>query len=55
MDKETKQSSSRFRWKIKNMTSDEGLILKIFIPNVYKPIMDVKLKLKTGTGGEFNC
>jgi hypothetical protein len=36
------------------MTSDEGLILKIFRPNIYKPIMDIKLKMKKGVGGEHN-
>lgn len=55
MDKETiKKAHPGFVEIIKNMTADEGLILKVFIPNIYKPIMDVKLKLKTGTGGEHN-
>lgn len=39
---------------IKNMTSDEGLLLKVFIPNKYEPIVDVKLKIKKGQGGEIN-
>lgn len=55
MDKETiKKAHPGFVEIIKNMTSDEGLILKVFYPNVYKPIMDVKLKMKKGTGGEHN-
>jgi len=55
LDKETiKKAHPGFVEIIKNMTSDEGLILKIFYPNVYKPIIDFKLKIKKGTGGEFN-
>ena len=55
MDKETiKKAHPGFVEIIKNMTSDEGLILKVLIPNFYKPIMDIKLKLKKGTGGEHN-
>jgi hypothetical protein len=54
MDKETvKKAHPGFVEIIKNMTADEGLILKVFIPNVYKPIMDIKLKLKKD-GGEIN-
>ena len=54
MDKETiKKAHPGFVEIIKNMTADEGLILKVFIPNVYEPIMDIKLKLKKG-GGEHN-
>lgn len=53
MDKDTiKKAHPGFVEIIKNMTSDEGLILKIFEPNDNKPIMDINLKLKTGTGGE---
>jgi len=55
MDKETiKKAHPGFVEIIKNMTADEGLILKVFIPNIYKPIMDVKLKMKKGIGGEHN-
>lgn len=55
MDKDTiKKAHPGFVEIIKNMTSDEGLILKVFIPDTYKPIMDVKLKLKKGNGGEHN-
>lgn len=55
MDKETlKKAHPGFVEIIKNMTSDEGLILKTFTPNVYKPIMDIKLKMKSGTSGEHN-
>ncbi|MBI9036365.1 MAG: DUF4393 domain-containing protein [Bacteroidales bacterium] len=39
---------------IKNLTSDEGLILKSFMPNEYEPIIDAKLKIKVGDGGEHN-
>lgn len=55
MDKETvKKAHPGFVEIIKNMTSDEGLILKSFLPSVYKPIMDVKIKLKSGRSGEHN-
>ncbi len=55
MDKNTiKKAHPGFVEIIKNMTSDEGLILKVFMPNVYKPIMDIKLKIKSGNGGEHN-
>lgn len=54
MDKDTvKKAHPGFVEIIKNMTADEGLILKVFIPNIYKPIMDIKLKMKKG-GGEHN-
>lgn len=54
MDKETlKNAHPGFVEIIKNMTSDEGLILKLFQPGLFKPIMDIKLVLKNG-GGEFN-
>jgi hypothetical protein len=54
MDKETvKKAHPGFVEIIKNMTSDEGLILKVFLPNIYKPIMDIKLRIKK-TGGEHN-
>ena len=54
MDKETiKKAHPGFVEIIKNMTSDEGLILKVFVPNVYKPIIDIKLKIKKD-GGEHN-
>lgn len=55
MDSETaKKSHPAFVDIIKSMTSDEAKILKVFIPNIYKPIMDVKLKIKTGDKGEHN-
>lgn len=55
MDKDTiKKAHPGFVEIIKNMTSDEGLILKIFIPNIYKPIMDIKIKWKKYGGGEHN-
>jgi hypothetical protein len=55
MDKETiKKAHPGFVEIIKNMTSDEGLILKKFVPNDCKPIMDIKLVLKKGNGGETN-
>ena len=55
MDKETlKKAHPGFVEIIKNMTSDEGLILKTFFPGIYKPIMDIKLVMKKGVGGEFN-
>jgi len=55
MDKDTvKTAHPGFVEIIKNMTSDEGLILKVFIPNIYKPIIDIKLKIKKGMGGEHN-
>ena len=45
MDSETaKKSHPAFVDIIKSMTSDEAKILKVFIPNIYKPIMDVNLK-----------
>lgn len=55
MDRDTvKKAHPGFVEIIKNMTADEGLILRVFIPNVYKPIMDIKLKIKKGDGGEHN-
>lgn len=55
MDSETaKNAHPAFVDIIKSMTSDEAKILKVFIPNVFKPIMDVKLKMKKGTKGEHN-
>jgi hypothetical protein len=55
MDSETaKNAHPAFVDVIKSMTSDEAKILKIFVPNLYKPIMDVKLKLKKGDKGEVN-
>jgi hypothetical protein len=55
MDKDTiKKAHPGFVEIIKNMTADEGLVLKTFIPNIYKPIMDIKLKMKKGEGGEHN-
>lgn len=55
MDRETiMKAHPGFVEIIKNMTSDEALIMKTFHPSVYKPIMDIKLKLLKGTGGEFN-
>ncbi len=51
MDRDTvKKAHPGFVEIIKNMTADEGLILKVFHPNVYKPIMDIKLKFKKGKG-----
>lgn len=55
MDSETAENSHpAFVDIIKSMTSDEAKILKVFVPNIYKPIMDVKLKMKTGVKGEHN-
>jgi hypothetical protein len=55
MDSETaKNAHPAFVDIIKSMTSDEAKILKVFIPNIYKPIIDVKLKMKMGTKGEHN-
>ena len=53
MDSETaKNAHPAFVDIIKSMTSDEAKIFKIFIPDIYKPIMDVKIKRKTGVQGE---
>jgi hypothetical protein len=55
MDSETaKNAHPAFVDIIKSMTSDEAKLLKIFFPDVYKPIIDVKLKMKKGDGGEHN-
>jgi Abortive infection alpha len=54
MDSDTaKYAHPSFVEIIKNMTADEGLIIKAFTPNIYKPIIDVKLKI-VQSGGEFN-
>ncbi|UPT66871.1 MAG: DUF4393 domain-containing protein [Sphingobacteriales bacterium JAD_PAG50586_3] len=51
MDKDTvTKAHPGFVEIIKNMTADEGLILKVFHPNIYKPIVDIKLKIKNGKG-----
>lgn len=55
MDKETvKKAHPGFVEIIKNMCSDEGLLIKVFEPNKYEPLMDIKLKLKHGEKGEHN-
>ena len=55
MDSETaKIAHPAFVDIIKSMTSDEAKILKVFMPDIYKPIIDVKLKLKKGIKGEHN-
>ncbi len=55
MDSETaKKSHPAFVDIIKSMTSDEAKILKVFFPGIYKPIMDLKRKMKKGDKGEHN-
>lgn len=54
MDVDTvKKAHPSFVEIIKNLTSDEALILKFFRPGVYQPIVDIKLA-DNETGGEFN-
>lgn len=54
MDKETvEMAHPSFVEIIKNLTSEEALIIQSFIPGIYKPIMDFKLKFKSN-GGESN-
>jgi hypothetical protein len=55
MDSETaKTAHPAFVDIIKSMTSDEAKLLKVFFPDVYEPIIDVKLKNKKGDKGENN-
>lgn len=55
MDKETtKKAHPGFVEIIRNLTSDEALLIKQFEANIYEPIVDIKLKHKTGDKGEHN-
>jgi hypothetical protein len=54
MDKETiRKAHPGFVEMIKNMTADEGLIIRNFIPNIFKPIIDVSIQTIKG-GGNHN-
>lgn len=55
MDEDTiKKAHPGFVEIIKNMTSDEGLILKVFHLHANLPVIDVKIVMKTGNGGEID-